>query len=53
MSRKNRDSKHPDHGASMIARLKALGWWSKLKKATARVTKRGYRVGVDPERDGY
>lgn len=49
MSREGRPSKHPDHGKSMIERLKALGWWKKLKRASARVTKSGHRVGVGPD----
>lgn len=49
--RKNRLSKHPDGGRSMIARLKALGWWSKLKRARLRTTKSGHRVGHHTSED--
>jgi hypothetical protein len=49
MSRKDRASKHPDHGKGMIDRLKALGWWKKLKRARLRITKSGHRVGAGPD----
>jgi hypothetical protein len=49
MSRKGRPNKHPDGGKSMIERLKALGWWDKLKKASLRTTKTGHRVGAGPD----
>jgi len=45
MSRKNRPSKHPDSGKSMIQRLKDLGFWNKLVPARFRVTDSGHTVG--------
>jgi len=49
--REGRPNKHPDNGKSMIERLKALGWWSKLIRARRRTTDSGHRVGMETSED--